>query len=366
MRSGRTLLLADGTLYALVADGDGESFSEQFSLHGIDCDTGKTQFRVPNVGRLFAVAETRIYDNGIVLGGGWSPYGWDTFGINPDGSPVPRRWASTAPTPSTRIYSPALTQTVVDGTWYYCHGHDPVEVVAVDVDDGRRTWRRRFERRESPSIAAIDGRIVLAVERDDVAVEKDDESTIHVLDPDGGHTQQKRSVSGVQQVMGRDSTVYVETRQNATASTISAYDVEQLEQLWEAQVSTADWVRLGSAVGLDLALVAVGLAEGADDNTSDLIQVQAFDRHSGKQRWEQTVAFGSIYLSSSDVSVSIGDRTGYVATEGGDVFAVSMEDGAIRWQINIDGGGAISQPVIGDGRLYLFVQRKGIVALGEP
>lgn len=362
VRSGRTLLLADGTLYAILPGED-----DGWSLHGLDAETGETQFRVPRMDELYALAATTSYDDGILLGDGHSPYGDDVLGVNPNGSRVARRWASTAPTPSTRTYTPTLTQTVVDGTWYYCHDRHPVEVVAVDVDDGRRTWRRRFKRSGSPSLVAIDGRIVLTVEKYSFTEGKAEVSKMFVLDPDDGHTHQQRSVSEVQQVTGRDSTVYLETSQNVTASKISVFDVEQLEQLWEAQVSTAGWVRLGSAIGPDLALVAIGRhVETADENTDHEVRLRAFDRQRGKQRWRQTVAFDSFDLSSSGVSVSIGGRTGYVATEHGDVFAVSMEDGSVRWQTNIDGSGSVSQPVIGDGRLYLWIQNRGIVALGEP
>lgn len=371
----KPLFLSDDTLYTLFADGEGEYLSEQLSLHGIDAETGETKFRVPDVTQLFALGACTSYENGMILGRGAGTYGDSAnlrtghgamLGINPDDGPAPRRWTHERPDVRTfRRGSPVDSQTVLEGTWYYTirSRSDPNEILAVDVDDGRTRWRRQFDTDTDWSLAATDGRLVSTIDYDESP------STIRTLDPDDGHTL--REVSGGQwsRSMASDGTVYVTASSDAQPSRLGAYDVDSLEQQWESWVGPADTHIWASAIGPERIVIA--LTRQNDDEPEDEILAVALDRDTGDEQWRERVFTAD--RQSEGVSISIGSETVYFAAFRDRVAALSMTDGSVRWQIRpeledtsslLDG--LVSEPVVGDGRLYLLISGNGLVALGEP
>ncbi|WP_167880059.1 outer membrane protein assembly factor BamB family protein [Halorhabdus rudnickae] len=355
----RVLLLADGTLYTTILP----DLGDEWSLHGLDAETGETQFRVPRVDTLYSLAETTSYDNGVLLGNGHGLYGDAVLGINPDASPASRRWASTVLTPNYTTLD-STDYTVIDGTWYFCHGHDPAELVAVDVDDGTQRWHREFalDAVESPSVTAVGKRLV-------TSVSTDERSTMHVFDPEGGHLRTISLDHRWQRLMGTDGVVYAEVDPSPTRPTMGAYDIDEGEQLWQRQVAPTGYIRLHSAVGPDLMLVASRERTGGDDSSlAGGIRLHAFDRRSGDLRWEWSGSHDRFEHHGSAASLAIGGRTAYLIFAAGTVVAFSIEDGSVRWQTTVDGSvsGFVSQPIIGDRRLYFFIQYRGIFALEEP
>ncbi|MCU4716584.1 outer membrane protein assembly factor BamB family protein [Halapricum hydrolyticum] len=360
----KPLFLSDGTLYTLFADGEGKYLSEQLSLHGIDAETGETQFRVPDVTQLFALGASTSYENGMILGRGTGTYDHGAMlGINPDDGPAPRRWTHERPGVHTfRHRSPVDSQTVLEGTWYYTTRSPPGpnEILAVDVDDGRTRWRRQFDTDTDWSLAATDGRLVSTIDHDESP------STIRTLDPDDGHTL--REVSGGQwsRSMASDRTVYV-----TASSRLGAYDVDSLEQQWESRVGPADIHIWASAIGPERIVIALGRPN--DGEPEDEIFAVALDRDTGDEQWRERVLTVDADRQSEGVSISIGSETVYFAAFPDRVAALSMTDGTVRWQIRPEledasslSNGSVSEPVVGDGRLYLLISGHGLVALGEP
>jgi len=262
-------------------------------------------------------------------GGSWPSPRFDAgnTGCSPSRQPPTDpslRWRTTLSTPRVDgVAADASPPTVADGTVYLVTG---AGALALALRDGTERWRAT-DLTPVTGPRVTDGAELAAPVVDDGVVYLATDAGAVALDADGGSTVWRNTdaaATGVPTVAGE--TVFV-----PTADGLAGLDAADGHRLWTADVDAT------------LPAVADGTVVVAGEETT------ALDAATGDRRWSAPVRSESYPV--------VAGGTVYLGTYEG-IFALTLDDGSERWQVDRGSGRSFSAPVIAPETLYA-VERPG-------
>lgn len=258
------------------------------------------------------------------------------------------------PTPLSELPSPNYTMQVLwhsnggSGAGPYESGFQPAvagdkvyvanrdgEVVALDVDNGRRLWRTHTDAQLISGPAAIDNTLLVGTRDGEVLA----------LSAEDGAKRWMTDLASEVIAAPAGTTDIVVAR--TVDGQVAAIDMRNGDRLWTIEGSVPNLTMRGTASPIiEGDIVYVGMDSG---------KVQALNLATGEQRWEQTVA---VPQGRSELD-RIVDIDANPLIDGNSIYAVSAGDalvsmarrsgGQIRWKQPVS---AVNNLAVGDGALY--------------
>jgi len=287
-------------------------------------------------------------------GGPWAIPGYDLghSGYNPDaegpGGDVRRVWG----TDVEGIYTMAQVA-VQDGRVFTASGP---EAYAMDAEDGAVQWRHELEYLgHHYPVAATDDLVFVPTRTIEGSTQGGGSGRLYALGAEAGDEAWTHATPITTAPVPGDGTVYYGAS-TGDRSWVAARSAADGSDRWRHDLAETEGFLgvFGAPALTDSLLVSTATVNGgAGYDTRGL--AFALDRSTGERRWDR-----SFDAPIAAAPVVRGDRA-YVATRGGELAALSVDDGSSVWTRQLDGE-VYSTPTT-DGELLVALLRGELVGL---